>query len=97
MGWNKNDLLRVEKSFCFGKATWSKLTASKLNLVRMSTKLFTLMLAKKGMEDISFKNSAKPLLENEISTSSTYRELLAVKYILQAFDQILKSQYVQSY
>ena len=55
------------------------------------------MLAKKGMEDISFKNSAKPLLENEISTSSTYRELLAVKYILQAFDQILKSQCVQSY
>ena len=33
--------------------------------------------------------------KREISTSSTYRELLAVKYILQSFNEHLKSQHVQ--
>lgn len=35
--------------------------------------------------------------KREISTSSTYRELLAVKYILQSFNEHLKSQHVQWY
>ena len=102
-GWDTENtiFLEVRTELLFWQSNLRQSNGIKIKQSPQVNKIFySDAIAEKVTAVISYRNLAKTIARgdfcaSEIPTSSTFRELLAVKYILHAFKKHLKNQCVQ--